>query len=41
MRHISDGYRRMSVLIDVNSDRLLFTGAIILALFAAAFIASH
>jgi hypothetical protein len=40
MRYISDGYRGMSVLIDVNWDRLLFPGAIVLALFAASFIAS-
>ncbi len=40
MRYISNGYRGMSVLIDVNSDRLLFPGAIVLALFVAAFIGS-
>lgn len=40
MRYISDGYRGMSVLIDVNLDRVLFPGAIIVALFAAAFIVS-
>lgn len=40
MRHIANGYRGMSLLIDVNSDRLLFPGAIVLALFAAAFLGS-
>lgn len=40
MRYISDGYRGFSVLMNVNIDRLLVPGAIILALFAAAFIGS-
>lgn len=40
MQYISNGFRGMCVLIDVNSDRLLFPGAIALALFAAAYLAS-
>ncbi|WP_275263517.1 hypothetical protein [Roseovarius dicentrarchi] len=40
MRYITDGYRGMSVLINVNCDRLLFPGAIAVALFAAAYVAS-
>ncbi len=39
MRYISDGYRGLCVLIDVNSDRVLFPGAIALALFVAAYFA--
>ena len=40
MRHLKSGVRGMSLLIDVNCDRLLFPGAIVLALFSAAYVAS-
>ncbi|WP_279305747.1 hypothetical protein [Pelagivirga sediminicola] len=40
MQHLTGGYRGMVLLIDVNWDRLLFPGAITLALFLAAFVGS-
>lgn len=40
MQGIIDRTRGLSVLLDVNFDRVLFPGTIVLALFAAAFLAS-
>lgn len=40
MQNITGGYHGLGLLIDVNFDRLLFLGAIALALFGAAFIGS-
>lgn len=40
MNHIANGYRSVSLIVDINRDRLIFTGAILAALLFAAFIAS-
>ncbi len=40
MQTLIGGYRGLSVLVDLNRDRMLYLGAIVAALFAASFIAS-
>ncbi len=40
MQHIANGYRGLTVLIDVNWDRIVYIGTIVLALSAGAFIGS-
>ena len=40
MHTIEQGYRAVSLLIDINWDRLLFPSAILVALMAAAYIGS-
>jgi hypothetical protein len=40
MQHISGGYKGISLFIDVNFDRFLMPGALAVALFVGAFIAS-
>jgi hypothetical protein len=40
MQNITGGYRGLSLLVDLNVDRLIYLGAIAVALFGAAFIAS-
>lgn len=37
MDHIQSGYRGLSLLVDLNIDRILSTGAILLALSGAVF----
>lgn len=40
MEHIQQSYRGLSLLVDVNWDRLFYIGTIILALGAGSFIGS-
>ncbi|MEL7279465.1 MAG: hypothetical protein AAGK79_03870 [Pseudomonadota bacterium] len=40
MHHIANGYRGLTVLVDVNWDRIVYIGTIILALAAGAFVGS-
>ena len=40
MEHIQQGYRGLSLLVDLNWDRLLYVGTIAFALSAGAFIGS-
>ncbi|MEL7253860.1 MAG: hypothetical protein AAFZ04_05645 [Pseudomonadota bacterium] len=40
MQHIANGYRGLTVLVDVNWDRIVSIGTIVLALAAGAFIGS-
>ncbi|MEL6120886.1 MAG: hypothetical protein AAGL92_07980 [Pseudomonadota bacterium] len=40
MQHIANGYRGLSLLVDVNWDRLVYLGTIALALAAGAFVGS-
>lgn len=40
MQHIANGYRGLTLLVDVNWDRIVYMGTIILALAAGAFVGS-
>ncbi|WP_294621972.1 hypothetical protein [uncultured Roseovarius sp.] len=40
MQHIMSGYRGLSLLVDLNWDRLLYLTTILVALMAGAFIGS-
>lgn len=40
MQHIVRGYRGLSLLVDLNRDRLLFPSTILLALMVGAYIGS-
>ncbi|MEO1346152.1 MAG: hypothetical protein AAFV74_18565 [Pseudomonadota bacterium] len=40
MQHIANGYRGLSLLVDVNWDRLVYLGTIALALAVGAFVGS-
>lgn len=40
MQHIASGYRTISLLINVNWDRITYPGTILIALLAGAFIGS-
>lgn len=40
MQHIANGYRGLSLLVDVNWDRLVYLGTIALALAAGALVGS-
>ncbi|MFC2967615.1 hypothetical protein [Acidimangrovimonas pyrenivorans] len=38
MQHIHDGYRGLSLLVNLNADRLFFIGTIVVGLLAGAFL---
>ncbi|MEM7597453.1 MAG: hypothetical protein AAF382_07115 [Pseudomonadota bacterium] len=40
MHHIANGYRGLTILVDVNWDRIVYLGTIVLALAAGAFVGS-
>ncbi|MFP4275025.1 MAG: hypothetical protein ACLFRU_08365 [Paracoccaceae bacterium] len=40
MQAIKTGYRGLSLLVDLNWDRIIYVGALALALFLGAFLAS-
>ena len=40
MQHIANGYRGLAVLVDVNWDRIVYLGTIVLALTAGAIVGS-
>ena len=40
MQQIANGYRGLTILVDVNWDRLIYVGTIVLALAAGAFVGS-
>ena len=39
MQTLAQGYRGMTILVNLNWDRILFTGALIGALYAGAYVA--
>ena len=39
MQTLSEGYKGFSVLVKLNKDRVIFTGALIVSLYAGAYIA--
>ncbi|WP_281260095.1 hypothetical protein [Oceaniglobus roseus] len=41
MQHLEAGARSISLLIDLNFDRLVFVGTLIVALMAGAYMGSH